>query len=434
MSADGGGDGRFLAAGDCRGGGELVARARLLFLAQLLPWPLIGGGQIRSYYLLRSLAEDYDIRLLSLIRRESERAYLSEVAPFCRLGAETVRLRRDRLRDGWTAAASVLTGRSFLVERDRAAGMTGAVRREIAGGGYDLIWADHLPMIGFVPEDRGRARLVLGEHNVEYRIPERYAETADAFWLRAFARAESLRLKRFETASVRRADWTVTVSEEDARTLRSLVPECSDRVFSVPIGIDTGYFSPLERDPNARTLLSIGTMYWPPNVDAIHYFHERIYPKIKAEFPSVRLNIVGTGPVSSIVALGKADESVTVTGTVPDVRPYGRDCAAFIVPLRSGSGMRVKILNAMAMGLPVVSTTMGAEGIDVTPERDILLADTPEAFASAVLSLLRSPDRAEELGRNGRRLAEARYSWQRVGSDLRSALRARLAGGGAAAG
>jgi glycosyltransferase involved in cell wall biosynthesis len=216
---------------------------------------------------------------------------------------------------------------------------------------------------------------------------------------------------------VRRADLTLTVSAADAGHLRSLAPEQADHILTVPIGVDTEYFKPITLSPADQTLLFIGTLYWPPNVDSLRYFCREILPRIRTDVPEVCLNIVGVRPTAAVCALA-ADPAVTVIGNVPDVRPCAAKCGAFVVPLRWGSGMRVKILNAMAMGLPVISTTVGAEGIDVTDGEDILLADDPAAFAAAVVRVLNEPGLGKRVGAAARRLMETHYAWEVIGPRL----------------
>jgi polysaccharide biosynthesis protein PslH len=403
------------------------ARPKILFLAHLLPWPLEGGGQIKSYHTLRLLALHYDVTLLAFIRSEQERANIAPLEPLCAGGVHVLPLQRGKVRDTRIAVASLLQGKSFLVSRDDSAAMRVSVLR-MASGEYAAVHVDHLQMAQFLP-DKMMPRVVLDNHNIEHRIPKRIAETAGGNPLvRWYARMEWPRLRAFEQAACRRADLVLAVSEEDVEGLRALVPDRADRVKAVPIGVDTDYFSVALRKPDAKTLLSIGTMYWPPNVDSMLYFHSEIWPKVKARVPEARLNIVGARPTAAIRALGEADPAITVTGSVPDVRPYGADCGAFIVPLRSGSGMRVKILNALAMGLPVVSTGVGSEGIEVTDGENILLADTPDAFADATVRLLTEPDLGDRLGAAGRRLMEERYAWDVTGHALLAAYDGLLAG------
>jgi polysaccharide biosynthesis protein PslH len=399
------------------------ARPKILFLAHLLPWPLEGGGQIKSYHTLRILASRYDVTLLAFIRSEKERANIVPLEPLCAGGVQVIPLARGKVRDAAIAFVSLLSGQSFIVTRDSCSAMSSDVAKRLVGinfpGGYDVVHIDHLQMAQFLPDDHGRTAVILDNHNIEHRIPKRLAETPGVNPLaRWYARTEWPRLRRFEQVACHRANLVLAVSDEDAEGLRALVPDRADRVKAVPIGVDTEYFAVANRRSDSRTLLSIGTMYWPPNVDSMLYFHTEIWPKIKDRVPNVRLNIVGARPTAAIRALGDVDPAINVAGSVPDVRPYAEDCAAFIVPLRSGSGMRVKILNALAMGLPVVSTTVGAEGIDVTDGENILLADSPEAFAEAVLRLLSEPELGARLGAVGRRLMVERYSWDVVGRLL----------------
>ena len=396
-----------------------MRRPRVLFLAHLLPWPLEGGGQIKAFHTLRLLSSRYDVRLLAFVRRPKEASpeNLAPLRSLCAGGVETVLLPRSRLRDVRFAARSLWRRESFLVTRDFDEPMA----RAVAEADYDLLHIDHLQMAQFVGAEWG-GKIVLDQHNIEHRIPQRMAESGTGSRLmRWFARQEWPKLRDFEIASCRHANRVLTVSAEDRDGLIALDGSLADKITVTPIGVDLAYWGGVRRRVDACELLSVGTMYWPPNTDALHWFCADILPRLRAEIPDLPLNIVGARPTASIRALGTNDTRIRVTGTVADVRPFGEQCGVFIVPLRSGSGMRVKILTAMAMGLPVVSTTVGAEGIRVTDNENILLADTPEAFATAVLRLLRDPDFAQRVGEAGRDLMRRDYSWDAVGQSLLSA-------------
>ncbi len=403
-------------------------RPSLLFLAHLLPWPLEGGGQIKSYHTLRILSGAYDVTLLAFIRRPEEQKNVEPLRPFCR-EIRTVLLERSKARDALGAARALAARRSFLVGRDDAPAMRAAVREALGARRHAAVHVDHLQMAQFVPAGAGAPwRVVLDHHNIEHRIPRRMAETPGANpAVRWYAAREWPKLRDFEVAACRRADLVLTVSDEDRAGLLLLAPDLGGKTAAVPIGVDVDFFRAVERKPDSKTLLSIGTMYWPPNVDSMLYFCADVLPKIKEKAPGVRLNIVGAKPTAAVRALAETDPAVTVTGSVPDVRPWAADCGAFVVPLRSGSGMRVKILNAMAMGLPVVSTTIGAEGIEVTDGENILLADGAQDFAEATVRVLSDPALAARIAEGGRRLMAERYSWERVGERLLS-LYARAVG------
>ncbi|MBC8136345.1 MAG: glycosyltransferase [Fibrella sp.] len=401
-----------------------MPRPKILFLAHLLPWPLTSGGQIKSYYTLRVLSECYDVTLLALIRSEQEREHIPRLEPFCAGGVRCFDLHRSRGTDPMNASRALLSGSSFVAGRDFVRELAFELRRF---GGVcrdkpylpDVIHVDHLQMAWYIGNGFSKSKIILDQHNVEHRIIQRIAGTPDTNpLLRWYAGIEWRKLRDFEIAAMRRADRILAVSDADRETFLSLAPELSGKVETVPIGVDTDYFAAAVRDPNADTILSIGTMSWLPNVDAIRWFVSAILPRVREKKPGVRVSIVGANPAPEIVALGKRDANVAVTGTVPDVRPYAKECGVFIVPLRSGSGVRVKILNAFAMGLPVVSTTVGAEGIAVTHGENILIADTPEAFAEAIDRILNDREFAHRLGANSRALVEEKYTWNAVGERL----------------
>jgi polysaccharide biosynthesis protein PslH len=394
-----------------------MSKPRVLFLAHLLPWPLEGGGQIKSFHILRQLARHYDITLLALIRTPDEAQNAEPLREFCVGGIQTIPIGRTKLRNLLAAARAPLTGESFIVARDHTPALQDAVVRALATGSYVALHVDHLQMAQFVPHATPGVKVVLDEHNVEFRIPQRLAQTAKNPLWRLYATKEWQRLREFEKKALQRADLTLAVSDEDRETLVDLASTKKGRIYTLPIGVDTDYFAPRPRTPHSKSLVSIGTMYWPPNIDAMRWFCSEILPMIKQRESQARVMIVGARPTDEVLALA-SDPAVTVTGSVPDVRPYGEDCGAFIVPLRSGSGMRVKILNALAMGLPTVSTTVGAEGIDVTDGENILLADTAQEFAAATLRLLSEPELSARLAQNGRKLMEAHYGWDAIGARL----------------
>jgi polysaccharide biosynthesis protein PslH len=404
-------------------------KPKILYLAHLFPWPLTGGAQIKSYHTLQALSEHYDITMLALIRREDERVHLDKLALLCAGGIETFHLPRggikNKLRDALYAIKALITQQSFLIIRDYQAGLWQKMREEGFIDSFSAIHADHLQMMPFVPE-KTNIPVVLDQHNAEFLIPKRLSETVNNPLMRWYAGGEWKRLRQFEAMACERATVTLVVSEEDRALLAPLAPAARFVVY--PIGVDTEFFGLQTRAAKANRVLSIGTMYWPPNVDAMLYFCGEILPLIRQKHPEVEVDIVGPKPVPSIVQLGVADPKIHITGFVDDVREYAKNCGVFIVPLRSGSGMRVKILTALAMGLPIVSTTVGAEGIEVVDGEHLLLADTPTDFANAVLSLLENPERAAQLGLAGCALMHTKYSWKATTERLLSVYRNCLSG------
>lgn len=404
-------------------------RPRILFLAHLLPYPPDGGAKIKSYYTLKALAAVYDVTLVAFVRSEAENQYIKELRPYCVGGVQTVVIRRSKVKNVLDATTALLTRRSFIISRDSVAEMRKAVRERLEKQRFVAVHIDHLQMAQYALPRKTGARLILDHHNIESIIYKRLAETTSSRLKRMYLNWEWPKLERYEVDIAKQVDYTITVTDEDAAILRAFAPD-EIKVGAVPIGVDGTYFYPVDRDPDSKTLLSIGTMYWQPNVEGMMWFYERMWPLIKQEMPEVRLHIVGNRPTQQIQSLAQADPNITVTGYVDDVRLSARDCAVFIVPLLAGSGMRVKILNALAMALPIVSTRIGAEGIGVTDGKDILLANNPENFARACVKLLRDAEMRDRMGAAGRELVEKYYSWDAIGRLLLSIYTHVLAGPG----
>ena len=292
-----------------------------------------------------------------------------------------------------------------------------AVREHVAqcldGGGFDLCVADFLVAAPNLTFDR--VPVLLFEHNVEYLIWQRLASLERRWWRKALFDVEWRKMQRCEVAACEAAALTVAVSEEDRRRLAELAPRA--RTASIPTGVDTEYFRPAGHPQVAGRLVFSGSMDWHPNEDAIFYFNDAILPRIRARVPDVSLTVVGRNPSERLRDLA-ARTGITVTGTVDDVRPHIDEAEVYVVPLRAGSGTRLKIFEALAMAKSVVSTTVGAEGLALTHGRDVLLADAPDEFADAVVSLLGNPERRESIGRAGRELVETHFSWHQVAREF----------------
>jgi glycosyltransferase involved in cell wall biosynthesis len=246
---------------------------------------------------------------------------------------------------------------------------------------------------------------------VEHLIWQRMRQHEHRAWRRALIGIESMKMRRSEAEICRRAQLTLAVSETDRSMLQQIAPEA--RTATIPTGVDTTYFTPNGQPASDHSLVFTGSLDWFPNEDAILYFLDEILPAIRAAVPDVSCTFVGRNPTERLKVATTA-AGVSLTGTVDDVRPYVQKSAVFIVPLRIGSGTRLKIFEALAMGRAVVSTTVGAEGLGLEDKKHFLRADTPSEFVHAVSSLMRDPARRDALGRAARELVETHYSWPQV--------------------
>lgn len=389
----------------------------LLVLNQLL-FPTDTGGKIRSSQLFRRLRREHDITVVSLSRPTDTDAMVAQMGAVCsRLEllpwSETAKFTLPFYLE---LARNLCSPLPYIVRKYQHPGLQAKVRQLLETGGYDLLLCDFLQPSGNVL-DLDFAPKVLFQHNVEAQLRQRQAEQATHPLKRAYLTLQWRRLRRYEGEAMRRFDHIVTVSPEDSATMAR--DYGVTHTSPVPLGVDTDEFAPPSAPPTPGRLVFTGSMDWLPNEDGLAWFCAEVLPLIRAQRPEVSLSIVGRNPSARVQAL--AGPGVEVTGTVPDVKPPMAAAEVYIVPLRIGGGTRIKIFEAMAMGLPIVSTTLGAEGLPVEDGGDLRLADDPGSFASAVLDLLGDPDQRQRLGAAARCKMVDHYSWDhaaRIFSDI----------------
>jgi len=387
---------------------------RILLLTQVLPYPPHSGGKIKAYNLIRYLAQQHEIVLVAFIRSAQELDHLAHLAPFCRR-TETVLLRRSRLNDGLALARSLPDSRPFLITRDWSEDMSATVRRVVAEECPDLLHVVQLNMVQYALAVNNIPK-ILDQENAVSLIVERLYRLEPPGLRKLLLGLEWRKLAPYESQVCQQFDHILAVTEEDKRALLAQIPNSQSpiHITVIPISIDCEAVRPVPRRPGAKSILSLGTMFWPPNSDGVLWFTREVYPLIKQRIPEVNFYIIGARPPGEVIRLGVRDESVKVTGYVEDITLYIEDSAVLVVPLRAGGGMRVKILDAWARGIPIVSTTIGCEGIEVRHEENILVADTPMDFAQAVGRVIRDKELAQRLTENGRRWVEERYDWRVV--------------------
>ena len=397
---------------------------RILWLNSGLLLPLDKGGKLRTWHLMRHLARDHEITYVSFADPDERPENIAGMREVC---ARVVTVpRRDTpkrtLRFYLDAARYLVHPLPYAVAKYRSAEYQQLVKRLLASGHYDVVVCDFLFPVVNLPETFP-CRSVLFTHNVESEIWRRHLETQQGAVQRALMRTQWNRMLRCEGEALSRFDVVLAVSEEDAATLKRLYHrQLTAPVHVVKTGVDTSYFQP-ERsgEVNPRHLVFTGSMDWLPNEDAILYFCDQILPRIREAEPDVTLSVVGRAPTAAVRRLGRAG-SVEVTGRVEDVRPHIAGAGIYVVPLRIGGGTRLKIFEAMAMGKAVVSTTIGAEGLPVTHDQNIVIADDPQVFAAQVLRLIRNDDARAALENAARELVVERFDWSAVASDLEAAL------------
>lgn len=392
---------------------------RILFLTQIIPYPPNAGPRVKTWNVLRYLVgRGHDVTLLSYIRPEEE-PYVPTLRQLCR-AVHTVPIHRSRPADAYYWLRSHLSGRPFLIERDDLKPMRQQVHRLLATEPFDVIHADQLTMTQFALGAEGmggkRPFTLFDAHNATWTISDRLATTVPAP-LRPILRLETRRIQRYEGLLVRQFDHTMVVIEQDRDNLLAGVPAAqrpatAARISAIPIAVDTRELQPVRRRQSLN-IMTLGSLNYPPNADGIRWFLQEVFPRIQQQIPQTRLTLIGKSPPADFVEMARQQpQAIRVTGYVTDLTPYMEEAALMVVPVRAGSGMRVRLLEAFARAMPAVTTTIGLEGIEANHEEHVLVADTASDFAAETVRLLQDEALQEKLARNGRSLAESRYDWQ----------------------
>jgi polysaccharide biosynthesis protein PslH len=297
----------------------------------------------------------------------------------------------------------------YVLDRYRSVAWRHRIRQ--AAQAADLVVCDFLTPAPQFEGLRLSKPVVLFQHNIESQIWKRLADSAGNPLKRTYLRSQQRRMWQAEKTLSTLFDGVITVSPDDSAFCRDHY-SLTNVLGEVPTGVQITDFQIPSQLPDCPTIGFLGSMDWMPNVEGVHWFVNEVLPLLRRQLPNVRLKIIGRNPPASLQALPSADPSIEVTGTVPQVQPHVHQCSIIAVPLLAGGGTRIKIYEAMAMGVPVVSTTIGAEGLPLVDGQDILLADTPAVFAAKILSLLSQPATAAAQAARARHRMETEFSWR----------------------
>lgn len=389
---------------------------RILWLKTELLHPVDKGGKIRSYNMLKALKRNSHITYLTLDDGTSDHTARELASEYCHDLVCIPHRRREKFTTGFYVelVMNLASDLPYAIKKYESAEMRREIEQRV--GRFDVLICDFLAPAVNVPRGLDCAT-VLFQHNVEAMIWKRHYEVQTNAARKAYLFRQWRKMFDFERKTCPEFDCVVAVSREDREMMQQQYG--IEKVYDVPTGVDTEFFRPSgahARKPH--NLVFTGSMDWLPNEDAIRYFTEQIMPRIKREVPDVTLTVVGRNPYPGLIELSKRDPSVIVTGRVDDVRPFMDGAAVYIVPLRIGGGTRLKIYEGMAMEKAIVSTSIGAEGLPVVDGREIVLADTPESFADAVIKLIRDEKLAREIGQRAAARVRADFSWQTVADEF----------------
>jgi len=405
-------------------------RLSILYVSQMPASPPRFGAQARIHGLMTELGRRHDLTAVMMVDDEFDIDECRRaMQAYCR---EVVLIQNPYGRDGLAKRLlqlrSLASTKSFERLRVVVPEMQRALDKVLRARRFDVVnleftFLDHCDLRQ-APSGEKAPAVVVDSHNIDYDIARQYASAGANFARRLYAELNWRKLRREELGTYRDADGVYLCSVADQQRLLGEIP--SARTIVIPNAADVEFYKPRAADPqpDGRTVVFFGLMSYMPNIDGAGYFLREIWPRIAEANPQARCKIIGGSPPASLTAL--AGPRIEFTGFVPDLRPHLAEAAAVVVPLRIGGGTRLKIVEAMAMGKAIVSTTLGAEGIEAVPGRDILIADEPAIFANSVSRLLTKPGLAAQIGNSARQLSEARYAWSSAARALESFFRQTL--------
>ncbi|MBT6339271.1 MAG: glycosyltransferase [Desulfobacula sp.] len=390
---------------------------RVLVIDEELPFPVNTGKRLRTFNLLKFLAPNHEITFMC---RQPDGNNTVNCDAFEKLGINVITvphpiLKKEGLKFYLSLFANLFSVYPYSVSSHYSGMIVEAIKTEVNKKCYDLIHCEWTPyainLKQFV-----KIPIVLNAHNVEAMIWKRNVEVAKNPVLKAYVWLQWKKMVRFERKAFVQFKGIATVSEPDKAVIsKTFSPE---KIMVIENGVDVNYFQSSNNSMQPLSLVFTGSMDWRPNVDAMIYFLDCIWPLLVEKCPEVRLTIVGRNPMPALKMRVAGENNVKLTGTVDDVRPFISQAAVYIVPLRVGGGSRLKILEALSMKKAVVSTTIGAEGLDLSPEKDIVIADSPEDFAHQIVALFADEVLCRELAMTGQKTILKSYQWHNIAKKL----------------
>ncbi len=389
---------------------------KILMLTPYLPYPLLSGGQIRTYNLLKNLSSKHEITLFALTKDKSEKQYLPELEKFC------VKVRLfERTFSPWHPKNILRAGFSlfpFLVTRNLVDETKRAVEKEISENKYDLIHAETFYMMPNIPKTD--IPVILVEQTIEDMVYQSYASKSKIWPIKPLLNIDIQKIKYWEKYYWKSCTHLITMSEDDKQYIQSVVPSVKN-IDVVANGVDSQWFAQIKKKlPTKPTILSVGTFKWLPNVDAVEFLVEKVWDLIKKKIPQAQLWIVGNNPTQKIFGYEKRDPSIKVTGGIPDIRDAYAGAHVLLAPVFSGKGTRYKILEALATGTPIVATNRALEGLNITPGKQALVANSEKEMAEAVYKILSDKKLQKDLSENGRKFVFENYDWKIISKKLDS--------------
>jgi len=395
-----------------------MARLKILFLSQIVPYPPQGGVLQRIYNILKELGKETDIYLLAfnhadvLDSEEKIKEAKKSLLKFCKfVEIYPLEVKESKFKFYFALLRSFFSLKPFSVIAHNSQLFRQSFKKLENQYYFDIVHYDTIALAQYETQNKTVIKSIT-HHNVESDLIMRRSKAAKNPLKKLFLYLNGLKLAKCEKKVIGQFNGNITCSDIDKDKLLSINSKA--KIYVIPNGVDCSYFVPNSDKEKNGTIIHVGALQ-SSNLDGINYFLNHIWHLIKKRRKDAKLMLVGGSVPNSIRKLGETADDIQVTGYVPDVRPYVWNAAVFIVPLRIGGGTRLKILDALSMEKAVVSTTIGAEGIEVTHGENIMIADRPKEFAEYVVKLIENPTERKKIGINGRKLTQKNYDWSLIG-------------------
>ena len=385
---------------------------KVLMIPPYLPFPLVSGGQIRTYNLLKNLSKKHEITLASFIRDPSEENYLKELKPYCK---KVILFARRKAWSPLNILLSAVTPYPFLVSIYYGISVKKQIQSELKSQDYDLIHAETFYVMPNIPKTG--VPILLVEQVIEYLVYQRFVESLPKFaiFLKLPLMFDVAKIKIWERTYWKKAKRLAAMSEEDRRFILNF--DKNLEVDVVANGVDIDFFAKTKRiKTKAPTVLFVGNFKWLPNRDATKFLVEEIWPKIKSQIPEAKLWIVGRNPPKDILAYTSSD--INVDANVEDIRTAYGSADVLLAPIRNGRGTKYKILEAMATKTPIVGTRLAIEGINITSGREAFVASSAQELAEKTVNVLKNPMVGAKLAQNAYSLVADDYNWRKISNKL----------------
>lgn len=387
---------------------------KILFVTENLPYPLDRGGYIRSAYIIRELCRQHEVTLLTMAEDVGSDQGKDFYKQICQKVIYLPKPKLSMAKKSFYLLDGLLKERPYPLNKNFSVSFFKRIEGELEDESYQVLHCDHLDTAQYLPLLSNPAKAVFDTHNLLFILVKRLCEQEKSLAKRVYLNNQIEKIKVYEKRLSADFDLNLVCSEKDKDILKKLSP--SSNVEVIPNGVDLNYYQTGHKSFPGLTLIFVGRLDYLPNSQGVLYFYNNVWPLVKKEVPQARWQIIGGSPPAAVNELAN-DRSIKIVEQADDMRPYLAKSTISIVPLQIGGGTRLKILEAMATGLPVVSTSVGAEGIDAVDGQEIIIADEPQIMAQRIVDLLQNPAHCNEIAQKARNFVE-KFDWQVIGKKL----------------